>query len=138
MVGAGPRGRMLDLGWAALVAAQLGAAAVLDRRGDQLAWPGGSPLGGACLSRALFDVSCPFCGMTRSFVALADGELGAAVGFHPAGPILFAAMVAFLVAVVVVWARRAPPLFARRRFLVGFEAVVLVCMAVGVFKMVRS
>lgn len=135
---AGRQGRGLDLAGAALVAAQLGVAAVLVPTGNSLAWPGGTPLGGACLSRALFHVDCPFCGMTRSFVALAHGDVGAAIDFHPAGPLLFVAMLGFLGAVIAVAVRRAQPLFERRRVVVAIEAIALLCVAIGTFKMVRS
>jgi hypothetical protein len=131
-------GRALDLGFAALAAAQLGASAWLARVGDQIVLPGGASLPGLCWFRAVFQIDCPFCGMTRSFVALAHGEVGVALRYHPAGPLLFAAMVVFLGMVVVVSVRRGPPLVERRRFAIAFEAVALVCLTLGVFKMVRS
>ena len=80
-------GRALDLGFAAFVAAQLGAAAWLVPSGDQIALPGGGSLGGLCWFRGVFHIDCPFCGMTRSFVALAHGDVASALRFHPAGPI---------------------------------------------------
>ena len=104
----------------------------------QLTMPGGAPLSSPCLSRALFHVDCPFCGMTRSFVALAHGRLGAALDFHPAGPRLFVARLGFLGAVATVSIRRAQPLFDRRPFVVAVQAIALVCVAIGTFKMVRS
>jgi len=131
-------GRALDLGCAALVAAQLGASAWLVPAGDQVMLPGGSSIGGLCWFRAVFRIDCPFCGMTRSFVALAHGDVAAAFQFHPAGPLLFAAMVVFLGAVVAVFVRRSQPLVERRRFMRAFEAIALVCLMIGVFKMVRS
>jgi hypothetical protein len=42
----------------------------------------------------LAGVASPFSGMTRSFVALASGDLGTAFAWHPLGPPLFAACVA--------------------------------------------
>lgn len=131
-------GRALDLGLAGLAAAQLGAAAWLLPAGDRLTTPDGTPLPGLCLARTVLSMDCPLCGMTRSFVALAHGDLGAALGFHPAGPLLFAAMAVFVPAAVAVWVRRARPLVERRRFVLAFEAVVLVCLAIGVFRTVRS
>ncbi|MBK9030856.1 MAG: DUF2752 domain-containing protein [Myxococcales bacterium] len=131
-------GRGLDLAGAALAAAQLGLAAVLVPRGDVVAWPDGSPLGVGCLSRALLHADCPMCGMTRSFVALAHGHLGAALGFHPAGPLLFVAMLVFVAAVVTTWVRQAPPLLARRSVLASLEIVALASAALGIIKMVRS
>jgi uncharacterized protein DUF2752 len=132
------RGRALDLGFAALAAAQLGASAWLARVGDRVVWPGGASVPGLCWFRAVFQIDCPFCGMTRSFVALAHGEVGDALRCHPAGPLLFTAMVVFLGMVVAVSVRRGPPLVERRRFVIAFEAIALVCLVVGVFKMVRS
>lgn len=138
MTMASHRGRTLELTWAALLAAQVGAAVVLAPRGSSIVMPGGAPLGIACLSRALFDIECPMCGMSRSFVALGHGHLGAALGFHPAGPLLFVAMLAFIGAVMVAWARQAPPVLARPRFMAAVEIVALTCVAIGIIKMARS
>lgn len=38
-----------------------------------------------CGSRALFDVECPGCGLTRSFVALAAGDLAGSLRHHRVG-----------------------------------------------------
>jgi hypothetical protein len=131
-------GRILDLGLAALAAAQLGASAWLTPAGDQVMLPGGGSLGGMCWFRELVHLDCPFCGMTRSFVALAHGDVAAAFRFHPAGPLLFTAMAVALVALVTVFVRRGQPLVERPRFVTAFEVVALACLAIGVFKMVRS
>lgn len=90
------------------------------------------------MRRRAFQIDCPFCGMTRSFVALAHGDLAAALRFHPAGPLLFAAMVVALVAVVTVFVRRGRPLVERRGFAIVSEAVALACLMISAFKMVRS
>lgn len=132
------RGRLLDAAFAALAAAQLAGAAVLVPRGDGLALPDGRPLGAACLSHTLLGVDCPLCGMTRSFVAIAHGQLDRALAFHPGGPILFLATVATLIAVVITAARRARPLTERPRFLLALESIALACVALGIIKLVRS
>ncbi len=131
-------GRVLDLGLTALVAVQLGASPWLRLDGDRVTLPGGDDLGATCWFRAVFGLDCPLCGMTRSFVALAHGELSAALRFHPAGPLLFAAMVAALIALGVVAIRRTRPLVERRGFLIASEAVVVICLMLGVVRMVRS
>jgi hypothetical protein len=130
--------RALDVGLAGLAAAQLAAAVCLRPAPGGLTLPDGSPLPGLCLVHALFRVDCPFCGMTRSFVALAHGDLAASVGFHPAGPLLFAAMAALVALVATAAVRRSPPMVERRRFLIAFEGIVLVCLALGAWKMMRS
>ena len=44
-----------------------------------------------CSFRNLTGLSCPGCGLTRSFISLMDGEVRAAWRFNPAGLALFAA-----------------------------------------------
>ncbi|NJM68681.1 MAG: DUF2752 domain-containing protein [Acaryochloris sp. RU_4_1] len=51
----------------------------------------------ACPMLHLTGIPCPTCGMTRSFVAIAQGNWSQAVTFHLFGPVLFA-----LFAIVVV------------------------------------
>ncbi|HWO25279.1 MAG TPA: DUF2752 domain-containing protein [Kofleriaceae bacterium] len=128
----GQPGRALDLGLAALLAAQLGAAAWLSPAGDAVTLPDGTALPELCLVHAALAIDCPMCGMTRSFVALAHGELAAALRFHPAGPLLFAAMAVFVAAAVAAWVRRARPVVARRGAPRAFVAVALACVVLGV------
>jgi hypothetical protein len=42
-----------------------------------------------CMSRIVLGVSCPGCGLTRSFVAIAHGQFWHAFLFNPMGPFLF-------------------------------------------------
>lgn len=132
-------GRALDVGFAGVAAAQLAASAwLVPTTSGGVATSDGTPLGGLCWLHAAFGVDCPMCGMTRSFVALAHGDVGAAFRFHPAGPLLFVAMAALVVAVAVTAVRRTRPLVERKRFLLALQAIVFVCLAMGVLKMVRS
>lgn len=132
------RGRWLDAVGAALVVGQLAASALLVPMGDRIALPGGGELGGLCWFRAVFQVPCPLCGMTRSFAALAHGDIGAALYFHPAGPLLFAAMAVFALAALAALVRRTRPVVQRPGFMYGVEAVAVVCAAVGALRMMRS
>jgi hypothetical protein len=54
----------------------------------------GYELPNLCGSRALFNIECPGCGLTRSFVALAAGELQQSLAFHRLGWLLALAMLA--------------------------------------------
>ncbi len=133
------RSRAIDLGLGVLALAQLAAAAwLVPTSSGAVARADGTPLGALCWLHAAFDIDCPMCGMTRSFVALAHGRLGDAFAFHPAGPLLFAAMLALVIAVGVVAVRRARPLVERRRFMFTFQSVAIACLAVGVVRMMRS
>jgi len=44
----------------------------------------------ACMSRRLLGISCPGCGLTRSFVYMAHGSARQAFRVNPMGPVLFA------------------------------------------------
>lgn len=44
-----------------------------------------------CLFQAQFGFPSPSCGLTRSFMAFARGDIGAALSYHLFGPILFLA-----------------------------------------------
>lgn len=50
-------------------------------------------------------IASPLTGMTRSFVALAGGDLGAALAWHPLGPLCFAAAGGAAVAAALSWIR---------------------------------
>lgn len=45
-----------------------------------------------CMFRVVTGVPCPGCGMTRSFCAIAEGEMGKAFDFHILGPFLYGAI----------------------------------------------
>jgi hypothetical protein len=51
----------------------------------------GPPL---CPFRLLTGLPCPGCGITRSIVSTAHGDLAAALAFHPLGPLVLAALIA--------------------------------------------
>ncbi len=53
----------------------------------------GLRLPSVCPSRQLLGVSCPGCGLTRSFVALTHGQFAQAWAFNPAGFFWFAALI---------------------------------------------
>ena len=79
-----------------LAFAVIAAAAILDvLPNDRVALHGLSayPLPHLCMSRVMFDVSCPGCGLTRSFVYLAHGDWHAAWSVHRLGWLLAALVV---------------------------------------------
>ena len=52
----------------------------------------GIPLPELCMTRRIWGLECPGCGMTRCFISLAHGELAAAWSYNPAGLLLFGIM----------------------------------------------
>ena len=66
---------------------------LLTIRHDAVGMAGGPVVPAVCLVHQSTSETRPSCGMTRSFVATAHGDLGAAFGPNLAGPLLFALMV---------------------------------------------
>ncbi len=128
------RRRASDLLLAASALFMLGMAAVLTPAGDAVAFRG-KPLGISCASRAWFGVECPFCGMTRSFVALLHGDVTASFRHHPGGPLLALTLFAVLVYVVVAAVRRRPPLTERRGPMLALQGAAMVCVLLGVARL---
>lgn len=54
--------------------------------------PGRGPA--LCLSRQVFGLPCPGCGMMRSVSAFAQGRIEESIRFHLFGPLVFAALLA--------------------------------------------
>ncbi len=74
-------------------AAVLLAAALLEPSNAQVSLFG-VPIPSMCMWRNLLGVSCPGCGMTRSFTFLAHGDALEALRMNPLGPLLFAFLAA--------------------------------------------
>jgi len=70
-----------------------------------------------CAFRQLTGIPCMGCGLTRSFCALAKGEVGRAFGFHLLGPALFVAACAY-------WVRGVAFFAGRRDAVARFDAAV--------------
>jgi len=64
------------------------------QHGEQVAFAGRPdlPLPGMCLSYSLFGMKCPGCGLTRSFIYLAHGDLQSSLRMHRVGWILALAL----------------------------------------------
>jgi hypothetical protein len=92
-----------------------------------------------CPFRLLTHLDCPGCGMTRSFIALAGGDLKAAACFNPFS--FFLVFVAALSLIPPRYLEKEPPRTTRcmRYFYVALLAVVLVYWVVfRVFEAVPS
>ena len=124
------RGKILDVALAVFLAAVLASSLAVDfGPGEDLAL-GGRDLGPGCFSRHLTGVECPFCGISHSFVALADGDVAASFAYHPLGPVLVALFVAFIGAVFVAFRRRSEPVVESRVFTVLTTTLLVTSLVV--------
>lgn len=81
-----------------LILAAAGAMAALNAAGYS-----SLPARSFCWSRILLDRDCPGCGLSRSFIATALGDLPGAFLLNPIGPLLFAIVVVIFVTRVAKW-----------------------------------
>ena len=92
----------------------LGLAAILEvREGRQVLIPVWNvPLPEVCSFKRMTGLGCPGCGLTRSFISLAHGQLARAWYYNPAGLLWFglcAAQIPFRLWQLVRWYRQWPP-----------------------------
>ena len=80
-----------------------------------------------CPFRLATGLPCPFCGTTRSLVALGGGDLGESVSLQPLGP---AVPVVAVILLVAVFSGRIRALVRNRRVLRVAAAVLLLTWAV--------
>ncbi len=83
-----------------------------------------------CPLRRLTGVPCPFCGMTRSVVAVGHGDLGASLALNPGGIVLVVGAIALLL-VGRRWRRLAVPTWAIATFFALLWAYQLFKYATG-------
>lgn len=116
-------------------------AVVLSVRRDQrveFGWLQGWPIPELCQSKALFGWDCPGCGLTRSFIHLAHGDIRASYEIHRLGWLL--ALLVVLQVPYRLWALRFPggsPLGARIPW-VGTWLIVLLLMANWIARIVQQ
>ena len=107
-----------------LLAGFLGAAGLA---GLHVWTPSDDPATAICLTRRLFHLPCPTCGMTRAFAALAKGDWSAAVRAHPLAPVLALEMVLGWLAWGIALAPRRPPRLPVRVETLTFAHVAVLC-----------
>ena len=90
----------------------------------------GTDLGPGCLSRRLTGMECPFCGISHSLVALADGNITASFAYHPLGPVMALLYLAFITAVAATIRRRTDPVIESRAFSVLCGSLVVASLVV--------
>jgi len=91
-----------------------------------------------CMLRRLAGMPCPTCGVTRSLRALGQGEVAAAVRFHPLGPLYYVLLLVVLVRSAGIALRGRTWLERTARVLVRLlPLVVLVTVGVYVVRMWR-
>ena len=132
--GAGLARRRLDAAIALAGALLLTAGAILridPGQGGQVIWPDGTALGAMCWSREFLGLTCPMCGLTRSVIALAHGELGASLAFHPGGVLVVLVLLGGTLGATfaVVTGRR--PISACPGYWRCVEVMALACLAAG-------
>ena len=124
------RGRILDMFIAVFFLLCLCFSFVLDFSTNGNLCLAGRPLGEACLFHALTGVGCPFCGVTRSIVALAHQDPVASFTYHPMGLVIATFMLATVVAVLISMWRKSTPVIETRAFVAVCQAMTFAIVLV--------
>lgn len=131
MLGPFARGRIVDALVGLIAASTLALAGTLTAAGEAVAFPGGGTLGPMCWLHEAFGVACPFCGMTRSIVALLDGDVGPAFRFHPAGLLVAGWLLVAAVWMIAAAVGRRRPVSGRPAFVTSLRVVAVAAVAAG-------
>lgn len=95
-----------------------------------------------CWFRRLSGLPCPGCGLTRSVVALAQGELRASLAFHPFGPLVLAWAAAATCSILVRGAPRRRLIAelerAGRGFDRGYRALIAAFVGFGILRLLAT
>jgi hypothetical protein len=84
-----------------------------------------------CPFRCATGFDCPLCGLSRSFVAAAHGDLAASLRCHPAGALLAAAVLAMLLGIGAAAVRGRRPLSGRPGFQRASLWLAALCLLAG-------
>ncbi len=86
------------------------------------------PLPESCGLKKYMNIDCPGCGLTRSFIHIANGNVRSALGLHPFSLILFVFVAAQLPLAIVHFVSSD---LARRRWITKWNERSLIALAAG-------
>ena len=92
----------------------------------ELAGAEGLPMPSMCMSKSLFDVDCPGCGLTRSLLCFFQGDLARSLALHRIGWIMaLAVIVQFPYRIAALIRKQDYPLGKRLPDLFGYSLIFL-------------
>ena len=90
-----------------------------------------------CGFKNLTGLPCPGCGLTHSFCALTQGDIGGAFTFNLLGPLLYLALIVLWIRSICVLLDRTEPVRRYDEFAARFSLVRMYAIAFGVYGIVR-
>lgn len=96
----------------------------------------GSEIGWICPFRLIFSYHCPFCGLSRSFIALAHGDFYISLRYHPLGWLMFLSFAASFIAICYSMIRKRPAVCESRIFIVGCLVVAAIFVLYWVIQII--
>ena len=124
------RARARDLVLAALCGSGLIVAWLADVA-DNYVHLGDHTVGVNCWSRELLDIHCPYCGMTRSVVALLDGDIAGSLTYHPGGFLIALGLLLTCAGVIAAAVLGRRPMSSSRWYWRAVEVIAVVCLIAG-------
>jgi len=110
------RGRILDISLAIFLISILVLCRVLEIHLDGGLYFKEKCIGSTCVFLRLTDTKCPFCGISRSMVALMHGQFSDSISFHPLGLLFTVLFIVYVISVFISFYNCKEPIIERKIF----------------------
>jgi len=121
------RSRIVDLGIAMFFFIILSFAFCLDFDSAGMLEIGDIPLKKVCFFKRLTNLDCPFCGLSRSIVSFAHGDLTSALSYHLLGPCIAVFMSGTIITIIYATQNRLTPVVEGKIFRYLCTLIALLC-----------
>lgn len=125
-------GRLLDFLLACCVSTALTLSCVVGFGANGTLQIFGVPLGDACPFHRFTQMQCPFCGLSRSMVAMMDGDIGKSFAYHPLSLCIAVLFFGFIAAVCAAAYRHTTPVIETRVFYIVLISLVIMSLTIWV------
>jgi Protein of unknown function (DUF2752) len=120
------RGKLIDAAFALAIAAIFIIALVftIDVKGNLFLT--GAQISWSCPFKLIFSYPCPFCGLSRSFVALAHGDISTSLHYHILGWLMALAYVTAFILFITAILRKSAPVVEKKSFIISCQVLAAV------------
>jgi len=119
------RGKLIDASFAFAAGAIFILSAIFSMDESGALMVKGSAVGWSCPFKLIFSYPCPFCGLSRSFVAMGHGDFSDSLQYHPLGWLMFFGFIVTFISIIWSFISKSSPVCERNVFIYGCLSMAL-------------